>query len=147
LDADATHLYFNENIQKAFSDAERYLETAKSHIDHLIQSERLQVSENVPGLALDSVDLKKLTGIPQLDIERDNITNIIWSTGFRRDYAYIKRPIFDENGLPKLIDGISTEENIHFCGLELEVDRNIKSAFGVGLYAINESAKRAVEKI
>ena len=147
LDADASHLYFNENIQKAFTDAERYLETAKAHIDHLVQSERLQVSENAPGLSLDTVDLQKLMGIPQLDLEKDNITNIIWSTGFRRDYTYIKRPIFDANGLPRLIDGVSTEENIHFCGLELEVDRNIKSAFGVGLYAINESAKRAVDKI
>lgn len=140
-------MIFNDNIRSVFKEAEKYIDTAKQKIDALIEKEHITTGGNEFDLRLDRVDLDAITPLAELDIHAHHITNIIWSTGFRRNYSYIKRPIFDENGLPLLIDGVATTENITFCGLELEVDRNIRSAFGVGLYAINESSKRAVDYI
>lgn len=147
VDVESCQLVFTENVRSAFIEANQYLESAKERIDALIQRESIHVSGTEFDLRLDLIDLEKLPGIPRLDLVSNKITNIIWSTGFKRNYSYIKRPIFDDSGLPILKDGVSTAENITFCGLELEVDRNIKSAFGVGLYAINESSKRAVDRI
>lgn len=147
FDPDSCTLKLGENVKRAFIDANAYLETAKGKIDALIHKEGIHVTGSEFDLRLDQVDLERLPGIPKLNLTSDNIKNVIWSTGFKRNYSYIKRPIFDESGLPILKDGVSTSENITFCGLELEVDRNIKSAFGVGLYAIAESSKRAVDMI
>ena len=147
LDREGNKLIFNDNIRSVFKEAEKYIDTAKQKIDALIEKEHITTGGNEFDLRLDRVDLDAITPLAELDIHAHHITNIIWSTGFRRNYSYIKRPIFDENGLPLLIDGVATTENITFCGLELEVDRNIRSAFGVGLYAINESSKRAVDYI
>lgn len=147
FDPDTCTLKLGENVKRAFVDANAYLETVKGKIDDLIHKESIHVTGSEFDLRLDQVDLERLPGIPKLILTADNIKNIIWSTGFKRNYSYIKRPIFDESGLPILKDGVSTSENITFCGLELEVDRNIKSAFGIGLYAIDESSKRAVDMI
>lgn len=147
LDREGNKLIFNDNIRSVFKEAEKYIDTAKQKIDALIEKEHITTGGNEFDLRLDRVDLDAITPLAELDITAHHITNIVWSTGFRRNYSYIKRPIFDENGLPLLIDGVATTENITFCGLELEVDRNIRSAFGVGLYAINESSKRAVDYI
>jgi hypothetical protein len=96
---------------------------------------------------VNAVDRDAIPAITMLDVTQHNITQIVWSTGFKRNYSWITRPIFDGSGLPILEDGVSSSENIYFCGLGLEVDAYLKSSFGVGLYAINESSERAVKAV
>lgn len=137
-------LQFSNSLGASIKKHAEDLNAVKEKIESLIQSE----NHNMPSGDLDrDLGILNPDDIPSkqgLSIENDQIRNVIWCTGFKRDYSWIKRPIFDESGLPELIDGVKTNENIYFCGLGLEVDRRLKSAYGVGLYAIDESAKRAV---
>jgi putative flavoprotein involved in K+ transport len=58
-------------------------------------------------------------GQPILEGERVlNVTNIIWSTGFVRDYRWIKLPIFDTKGDPIHHRGVvQGEPGLYFVGL------------------------------
>jgi len=47
-----------------------------------------------------------------------NITNVIWSTGFVRDFSWIKLPIFDAKGIPIHHRGVvQGEPGLYFTGL------------------------------
>src|SRR5262249_29627548 len=50
-----------------------------------------------------------------------NIANVIWSTGFVRDYRWIKLPIFDAKGNPLHHRGVvQTEPGLYFIGLPFQ---------------------------
>jgi putative flavoprotein involved in K+ transport len=140
-------ILFAKSLLSAFEDSDVYMEAVKKNIERHIEAERMEVPEGTLDRTLNVVDRSKLSDIEQLDLIESNISNVIWSTGFRRDYSYMNLPIFDGQGLPILVDGVQSSENVYFCSLGLEVDKKLKSAFGVGLYAIDESAERTVQAV
>lgn len=138
---------FYKSLVNALNDSDVYMEAVKKYIEEHIETKNIEVSEGTLDRNLNVVDRSLLNEIEKLNIETSNIGNVIWSTGFRRNYNYINLPIFDDKGLPILLDGVKATENIYFCSLGLEVDKKLKSAFGVGLYAIDESAERTVQAV
>jgi putative flavoprotein involved in K+ transport len=58
-------------------------------------------------------------GLPVLDGGRVlDITNVVWCTGFRRDYSWIRLPLeIGEDGYPVQYRGASTTPGLYFVGL------------------------------
>jgi putative flavoprotein involved in K+ transport len=58
-------------------------------------------------------------GLPLLDDDRVlDVPNVIWCTGFRRDFSWIELPIFDEEGNPRHDRGVvAAEPGLYFVGL------------------------------
>lgn len=52
-----------------------------------------------------------------LDLAAAGITTVIWSTGFRTDYAWIEVPIFDGRGYPVHERGVTAAPGLYFLGL------------------------------
>ena len=52
-----------------------------------------------------------------LNLKENNITSIIWATGFTGDFSYLKLPVFNGNGMPGHNKGISDIEGLYFLGL------------------------------
>lgn len=77
-----------------------------------------------------------------LQIKEDNISTIIWATGYRFDYSWIKENVFDEYGYPETNRGISTCDGLCFVGLN-NMDLN-KTGL---LYGVGENAKYITEHI
>jgi putative flavoprotein involved in K+ transport len=57
------------------------------------------------------------TNMTTLSLTENNITSIIWTTGFSGDFSYLKLPVFAENGTLKHNDGISDIQGLYFLGL------------------------------
>ncbi|MVA27570.1 NAD(P)/FAD-dependent oxidoreductase (plasmid) [Agrobacterium vitis] len=55
--------------------------------------------------------------IRELDLTNAGITTIVWATGFRSDYSWLKVNAFDEAGRPKHHRGVSCERGLYFLGL------------------------------
>ncbi len=146
-DAEGDILIFSDSLHKSIEDADDYLDQVKIRIEEHIAIEKMQVPSGTLDHYNNRLDKDLLRRITELDLNRSKIGNIIWSTGFKRDYSWIDLPIFNEKGLPVVEDGDSISENIYFCSLGLSVDTKLKSAFGVGLFAINESAERTVQML
>jgi putative flavoprotein involved in K+ transport len=53
----------------------------------------------------------------ELDLARENITAIVWATGYAFDYGWLKVDALDERGKPKQHRGIATEPGLYFLGL------------------------------
>jgi putative flavoprotein involved in K+ transport len=146
-DVEGNRLIFSDSLLKSIEDADDYLDKVKLRIDEHIISENMEVPNGTLDHYNNRLDSDMLVRISELDLDDFKIGNIVWSTGFKRDYSWIDLPILNEEGLPVVEDGESISENIYFCSLGLKVDTELKSAFGVGLYAINESAERTVQML
>jgi putative flavoprotein involved in K+ transport len=80
----------------------------------------------------------------QLDLKASGISSIIWSSGFRYDFDWVKLPIFDETGEPVHERGVTKLAGIYFLGLQRLY--KIKSAF-LALGGPEEDAAYLAERI
>jgi putative flavoprotein involved in K+ transport len=144
LDVQENKVIFADNLKQTILDAEAVMKRVERRIDGFIEEKALTVSDTLISMNFERVDIMKLNIVTEVDVEQDHITNVIWCTGFKPDYKWLALDIFKDNGAIDLIDGVKTREQVSFCGLSLESDAGEKSAFGVGLYAVYESAGRAV---
>ena len=80
------------------------------------------------------------------------VDNVIWCTGFRYDFGWIRLPISDDDGTPKQYRGVVTSEpGLYFVGLEGQYAATSGVLTGVGRDAdyiamhIDKSPRRADE--
>ena len=55
--------------------------------------------------------------VTELDYFVAGITTIIWSVGFHSDYGWIELPIFNGNGYPGHVRGVTSVPGVYFLGL------------------------------
>jgi putative flavoprotein involved in K+ transport len=72
----------------------------------------------------------------EIDLLREGITSVIWTSGFRPDYSWVKFPIFDAMGFPVQVDGQTSAPGLYFMGVHWM--RKNKSAI---LYGVGEDAE------
>jgi putative flavoprotein involved in K+ transport len=70
--------------------------------------------------------------IRALNLAQAGITTVLWATGFKSDYSWLKVPAaFDDKGLPFHKRGISAASGIYFVGLPNLVNRASSFIYGV----------------
>jgi putative flavoprotein involved in K+ transport len=70
--------------------------------------------------------------ITELDLAAEGISAVIWTSGYRLDYSWIDLPIFEANGVPRQVDGMSEQPGLSFIGLPWLRDQGSATLFGVG---------------
>jgi putative flavoprotein involved in K+ transport len=60
---------------------------------------------------------RPIDAIASLDLAEAGIASVIWSTGYRYDYGWLKLPVLDERGAPLQRRGLTSCPNIYFLGL------------------------------
>lgn len=66
-----------------------------------------------------------------VDFSEEGITTIIWATGFRQDFSWIKVDAFDEEGAPIHQRGVSVAPDVYFLGLPWQSRRGSTFLWGV----------------
>jgi len=126
-------------------------EDGKLHFaDDLAQS--IQAGDNMTGVLMKYVDALcaregipipfelppplRITGRAELDIKRDGIGAVIWTSGYRPAYDWVHFPVFDDMGFPIQQDGRSSVPGLYFMGVHFQ--RKAQSAV---LYGVGEDAE------
>lgn len=83
----------------------------------------------------DNADEPDLNGscassITSLNFKEQNISSIIWTTGFTGNFSYLQLPVFDDKGNPKHKNGISEIKGLFFLGLSWLRTRGSGMVFG-----------------
>jgi putative flavoprotein involved in K+ transport len=55
--------------------------------------------------------------VDSLNTVRENITSIVWATGYAYDFGWVRIPVFDERGRPVQRRGVTTRPGLYFLGL------------------------------
>lgn len=66
----------------------------------------------------------------QLDLQAAGVQSIIWATGFKFDFSWLKVDAFHEDGTPFHKRGISSESGIYFLGLPELTNRASSFIYG-----------------
>jgi putative flavoprotein involved in K+ transport len=53
----------------------------------------------------------------ELDVKGDGIGTVIWTTGYRPEYGWVRFPVFDEMGFPVQLDGRTSVQGLYFVGV------------------------------
>jgi putative flavoprotein involved in K+ transport len=78
----------------------------------------------------------------ELDLASEGIETVIWTTGYRPEYDWVRFPVFDGMGFPIQSDGATAVPGLYFVGVHFL--RKLKSAI---LYGVGEDAEVVAEQI
>jgi putative flavoprotein involved in K+ transport len=68
----------------------------------------------------------------ELDVARDDVTAVIWTSGYRPDYGWVKFPVFDDIGFPLQTDGRTEVPGLYFMGVPWMRKNKSPILYGVG---------------
>lgn len=81
-------------------------------------------------------------GPAPLDIAAAGITTVVWATGFRSDWSWVRLPAFDGNGYPEHHRGVTSVDGLYALGLPW------LHTWGSGRFAgIERDARHLAERI
>jgi putative flavoprotein involved in K+ transport len=78
----------------------------------------------------------------ELELRAEGITAVIWATGFRYDFRWVKLPVFDDAGEPVHRRGVTACRGVYFLGLQWL--HKYKSTF---IYGVSEDATYLAEQL
>ena len=55
--------------------------------------------------------------VESLDLRAENVATVVWSTGYRYAYDWVRVPVFDERGRPLQQRGVTAWPGLYFLGL------------------------------
>jgi putative flavoprotein involved in K+ transport len=70
--------------------------------------------------------------ITELDLNASGISSIIWATGYSFDFSFVKFPVFDSDGYPIQVRGVTDYDGLYFLGMPWLHSRRSGILFGVG---------------
>jgi putative flavoprotein involved in K+ transport len=70
--------------------------------------------------------------ITELDLNASGISSIIWATGYSFDFSFVKFPVFDSDGYPIQMRGVTDYDGLYFLGMPWLHSRRSGILFGVG---------------
>jgi putative flavoprotein involved in K+ transport len=141
--ADTAKVLIHPNAAAHVKFADEFSGKMKGMIDEYIQKLGLQAPPAEKDIDDQPDETASCTSsVTILNLKENNITSIIWTTGFIGDFSYLKLPAFNENGMLRHSDGIADIEGLYFLGLPWL--RKRKSGIILG---IREDARFIAEKI
>ena len=66
------------------------------------------------------------------DIDREKISTVIWTSGYRPDYGWVRFPVFDEMGFPVQEDGRTAVPGLYFMGVHFQRKAQSAVIYGAG---------------
>jgi putative flavoprotein involved in K+ transport len=82
----------------------------------------------------------------EIDLRADEITTVLWATGYRRSYPWLKVPVLDERGEIRHEGGVTAEPGLYVLGLRFQRRKNSNFIDGVGNDAA-ELSRHLVERL
>jgi putative flavoprotein involved in K+ transport len=71
----------------------------------------------------------------ELDLAREGISTVLWTTGYAPDYGWLEIPILDEFGVPRNVRGVSDVPGLTFIGMLWQLNNSSANLSGVAVDA------------
>ena len=107
------NLAFKDDLRQNLDQADAVAESIKRTIDGYIEKNQLDAPVEPPYQAV----WEPQTSLLSVDLKTDNISTVIWSTGYHTDFSWIDVPVFDGKGYPGHERGVTAVQGMYFLGL------------------------------
>ncbi|HBP30774.1 MAG TPA: FAD-dependent oxidoreductase [Advenella kashmirensis] len=116
-----------ESVQQGEAAYLKFLDAA----DAYIESNKLDLPEEPDARQLLPDPECMINPVLKLNLNQENISTIIWASGFGLDYQWLQVDAFDEHGRPSHRLGVSKEPGVYFLGLPYLSGRASSFIWGV----------------
>jgi putative flavoprotein involved in K+ transport len=141
--ADDGRLSFADDLEANVRFADEASDNSKRHIDDYIGRTGIDAPVSQPDPAETVAWRRPDPAINSLDLSPSGITSLVWCTGFKGDFSFMRLPgALDAGGQPIHADGVGVLPGLYFAGLDFASTR--KSGI---ILAITEEAPRLVEHL
>ncbi|HEX6871504.1 MAG TPA: NAD(P)-binding domain-containing protein [Micromonosporaceae bacterium] len=117
---DGTQVEFAGDLHRSTAEAESRLHRVLDRIDAL--------ASRLPNLAVGPPDrpapIGPVTGPDRLDLRRSGITSVVWATGLRPWYPWLRLPVLDEHGYLRHRRGVTELPGLYAIGLRFQHRRD-----------------------
>jgi putative flavoprotein involved in K+ transport len=129
-----------QDLKKYLSRADR----AETIFTRLIDLYVLMTGMKLPKESLPQLrDGYEVKEILELDLKSAEINTVIWATGYRFDFSWVKVPILDKHGRPIYKRGITKSAGLYFLGLPWQAKSVVLLGIGdEAAYIASEMAAR-----
>jgi putative flavoprotein involved in K+ transport len=127
--ASGSHVRFAGDLARTTAAAHAKLSRLLARIDALVDTWGLHrivpPAERPAPIALDAEEL-------DLDLRREHVATVIWATGFRRCYPWLRVPVLDSRGEILHSGGVTAAPGLYVLGLQFLRRRSSSFLDGVG---------------
>ena len=131
---DGATAYFADDLRDNVENADRFSLKFREGVDALVEREGIDVppptTEELEGEPADGVWSDR--HVSSIDLEDENVTTVVWATGFSYDFSWIDFPVCDGMGYPVTDRGATAVPGLYFMGLNWMVKRKSGLLLGVG---------------
>lgn len=139
---DGERLVFQDNVEQCLDEADAAAAAFKSAVDEHVRLNAMDAPEEDVTHLLGPGRFRPKRPIAEIDLRAAGISSVIWCTGYRDDYAWMKLPILDQAGHPVQTRGVTACARAYFLGLRWM--HKYKSAF---LFGVGEDAAYLAEQM
>ena len=125
-------LSFAADLREKLAEGDQFFVNSKKSIDDYIRKNGIDTPDE--NRADEEVrDPQEISDpILELDLKAAGITSVIWCSGFRYDYGWVKLPLFDGTGEPVHRRGVTGCPGVYFLGLRWLYKRKSSFLSGMG---------------
>ncbi|MFZ8882339.1 MAG: flavin-containing monooxygenase [Paracoccaceae bacterium] len=124
-------LTFADDLQANIAHGDKNYLSVLEEADDFVRRNNLDLPEDLEARK-SWPDPESLTNpIYALDLARENITSVIWATGYKLDFGWLDIGEYDVRGRPLHSRGISSEPGLYFVGLPWLSRRGSSFIWGV----------------
>jgi putative flavoprotein involved in K+ transport len=131
---DGTRAYFADDLTATARAADERLARLLRRIDATVERDGLS-REVLPAEPVRPI--RSPAGTSTLDLIAEGISTVIWATGFRRSYPWLRLPILDVHGEIRQRRGITPVPGAYVLGQRFQHFRNSNFIDGVGRDAVH----------
>jgi len=113
-DVEEDCIFLSSDLNNNLAKADQFEINFVNEVDNFIKKNELDFpAETLPKLK-DGYEVKE---IRELNLNQSGIRSVIWATGYKFDFSWVKLPAFDEDGYPIQTRGVSEFAGLYFIGL------------------------------
>jgi putative flavoprotein involved in K+ transport len=126
---DRRHARFDSDMTGSMAAADVKLAEIRGRIDQFIAAHEVWAAAPEPFIPTWPLSMD---GPADLDLDAEGIRTVIWATGFRRAYRWLRIPVLDGSGEIQHRAGITPCPGLYVLGLNFQRRRNSSFIDGVG---------------
>jgi putative flavoprotein involved in K+ transport len=110
-------LHFKDDAEMNVREGDAFSSQVKMMIDKFIEANSMNAPQPIEDEG-DEPDANAscASHITSLHLNKENITAVIWTTGFTADFSWLKLPVLDDEGMPVHNEGQSSIPRLYFIG-------------------------------
>jgi len=126
-------LSFADDLREKLAEGDHFFVNSKKSIDDYIRKNGINAPSDERGAKDEFRDPKDVSDpILELDLRAAGITSVIWCSGFRYDYGWVKLPLVDGASEPVHRRGVTGYPGVYFLGLRWLWKRKSPFLSGMG---------------